>query len=505
MTRRTLVVCLFALSWAAACSWLTKPEQGDLHCKPTEVDGVKMDPCPDGMYCTKSGTCLAEEEGRCKEDAIEACQDEEDNDCDGKVDEENGPETEICDTKDNDCDGRNDEGFDIDGDTWTTCGRTATFTIRDFDCDTDRKEVNPDADEVCDNLDNDCDAKFDEDEDEALCPAGERCLNGRCVVPSCAEPGSGVNCKSNERCMDARCVVQACSPACKTTETCDPVSLTCITPPPKRLGEGCVADNECESSPVKLMCFERAALGLAAGPTRGVCGIGCCTDANCGPNETCYVGRTGGRSCLPKTLIANPATPARCVVHENCSPNNQFCAIGLVNEVGPTICRTPIANSTKEKKLSDTCNESSECASRLCVAANLIEKRCSAPCRDSADCKEFKPAPSLLFDSVVAYCKYVPLESHDASLKGYSAPVCMVGRVGQDVGPGRNGQECYVNKGCNSGVCMGGSGEGRARCSSTCCSDVQCMENTAPGAPATRCQPVSRGEKDRYEMRCLMR
>ena len=233
MTRRTLnfararnralrLVSLFTLSGVVACSWLTKPEQGDIHCKPDEVDGTMMDPCPEGMYCTESGTCRSDET-RCEDHGIELCGDHEDNDCDDKIDEENGPETEKCDGADNDCDGDNDEGFDVDGDKWTTCG-TSSFQQGTFDCDVDRKEVYPEAPEACDNLDNDCDAKVDEDEHGPLCPASERCLNGRCIVPSCAEPGSGVSCKSNERCLDARCVVQACSPACKSNETCDTAS-----------------------------------------------------------------------------------------------------------------------------------------------------------------------------------------------------------------------------------------------------------------------------------------
>jgi len=53
-----------------------------------------------------------------------------------------------CDGIDNDCDGDIDEGFDADGDGWTTCGG---------DCDDNDAAVNPDATEVCNGIDDDCD------------------------------------------------------------------------------------------------------------------------------------------------------------------------------------------------------------------------------------------------------------------------------------------------------------------------------------------------------------
>ncbi len=55
---------------------------------------------------------------------------------------------ELCDGLDNDCDGDVDEGFDEDGDGYLSC---------EDDCDDTNDEINPDAEEICDGLDNDCD------------------------------------------------------------------------------------------------------------------------------------------------------------------------------------------------------------------------------------------------------------------------------------------------------------------------------------------------------------
>jgi hypothetical protein len=72
---------------------------------------------------------------------------------------------EVCDGADNDCDGSVDEGFDVDGDGFTSCGG---------DCNDADPAVNPLAAEIaCDSVDNDCNAAtpdvFDIDGDTFAC------------------------------------------------------------------------------------------------------------------------------------------------------------------------------------------------------------------------------------------------------------------------------------------------------------------------------------------------
>jgi predicted outer membrane repeat protein len=90
------------------------------------------------------------------------------------------PTLELCDDVDNDCDGRIDEdatdGFtvyaDADGDGFGDdsagllgCGDTSGFVSTGGDCDDQDPAINPDATEVCDDLDNDCDDLVDGEDD----------------------------------------------------------------------------------------------------------------------------------------------------------------------------------------------------------------------------------------------------------------------------------------------------------------------------------------------------
>ena len=87
---------------------------------------------------------------------------------------------EYCDTIDNDCDGSTDEDDAADALTWyadsdgdgfgdaasdtTACEQPSGFVGDDADCDDGLSSINPDADEVCDGDDNDCDGTTDEDD-----------------------------------------------------------------------------------------------------------------------------------------------------------------------------------------------------------------------------------------------------------------------------------------------------------------------------------------------------
>lgn len=96
------------------------------------------------------------------------------------------PSTEICDSADNDCDGLVDDDdpgvtgasafyADLDGDGFgdasvsaNACAAPAGFVPDNTDCDDARTAVHPGADEICDDLDDDCDTRIDGQDDDLV-------------------------------------------------------------------------------------------------------------------------------------------------------------------------------------------------------------------------------------------------------------------------------------------------------------------------------------------------
>ncbi len=97
-----------------------------------------------------------------------------DDDCDDEDASINPAALEQCDGLDNDCDGSADESevwyADDDGDgfgdpdsTAKDCEAPSGYVVDDTDCDDTDASINPDAEEVCDGVDNNCDGEVDED------------------------------------------------------------------------------------------------------------------------------------------------------------------------------------------------------------------------------------------------------------------------------------------------------------------------------------------------------
>ncbi|MFT5685431.1 MAG: hypothetical protein ACI8RZ_006382, partial [Myxococcota bacterium] len=99
---------------------------------------------------------------------------------------------EVCDGVDNDCDGDTDEdtasaetfyadddgdGFGDPDDTTESCDLLSGYTVDDTDCDDTDAGINPDAEEVCDGSDTDCDG----DTDEGVLGTGWQCLAEHCA------------------------------------------------------------------------------------------------------------------------------------------------------------------------------------------------------------------------------------------------------------------------------------------------------------------------------------
>ena len=103
-------------------------------------------------------------------------------DCDDDDASINPEASELCDRTDNDCDGSADEDAldasewhaDVDGDGYGdsdsslfSCDAPKGHLTDGSDCDDMDAQINPEAAEICDNLDNDCDGSTDEDATDA--------------------------------------------------------------------------------------------------------------------------------------------------------------------------------------------------------------------------------------------------------------------------------------------------------------------------------------------------
>ncbi|MBK6944839.1 MAG: T9SS type A sorting domain-containing protein [Flavobacteriales bacterium] len=104
---------------------------------------------------------------------------------------------EVCDGLDNDCDGEVDEelgGFaDNDGDGFgdplspLTCDTPGVSN--NLDCDDTNADINPNAEEICDGIDNNCNGQIDEGGVCGCLPAGTPCDDGNSCTVNETEDG----------------------------------------------------------------------------------------------------------------------------------------------------------------------------------------------------------------------------------------------------------------------------------------------------------------------------
>jgi hypothetical protein len=192
-----------------------------------------------------SSICSTDPGGSQDESGVEICGNGLDEDCDGQADEIGG--MEVCDGSDNNCDGMTDEGFNV-GQACTGIGQCGAGLLECSPSDpaaticssspggTDDQSTM----EVCDFIDNDCDATTDEGfQIGQVCTAGGVCGNGvwECNATSgvrrCSTGPGGTNDKSS-------------------TEICDGLNNDCdsMTDEDFLVGQSCRGTGQCSGKPL---------------------------------------------------------------------------------------------------------------------------------------------------------------------------------------------------------------------------------------------------------------
>lgn len=221
-----------------------------------------------------------------------------------------GERLEVCNGEDDNCDGRIDEGYDKDGDGYTTCGG---------DCDDRDPSVHPDAVERCDGKDNNCNGLADDGFNiGGACTAG----NGECLREGrrrCAPSGLGVEC-------DAK-------PLTPLKESCDGKDNDCNGQIDDGLGEVVCGVGACRRT-MPACQGGRASICVPGEPSPELCGDGIDNDCDGGIDEgypdvgqVCYAG--AGACRRPGKILCNAERRATTCSAVSGDPGVEACGNAL--------------------------------------------------------------------------------------------------------------------------------------------------------------------------------
>jgi hypothetical protein len=251
---------------------------------------------------------------------------------------------EVCNGIDDDCDELIDEGFDADGDGYTTCNG---------DCNDTDASINPEASETsCNGVDDNCDGTADEDYvsyscDTGACEAASVCDGGAesCTpgMPTDEICGDGIDndcdgtadegCTPTAVCGDGVCAGQpyedcsTCPSDCDGKTTGKPSNRWCC-------GDGVCGNDEADYCPVDCGnggCETNAECDDGNACTNDECNVGECqntwpacglADGCCGP--TCTPGEDSDCGCL--AFKQGPCdTDSDCCTGLTCHPIKNYC------------------------------------------------------------------------------------------------------------------------------------------------------------------------------------
>jgi len=258
------------------------------------------------------------------------------------------PSTRVC-AYDGPLDG------DADGEPPAVCGGG--------DCDDARADVNPDATEICNSRDDDCNGTVDDAPAAALCPVvGSTCMDGAC---RCS--GGRIACPGETRCMELATSAAHCG--------------SC--------GSACVG--ECAAGVCDESCGEVG---------ESCCGpydAGYCVEGECADGETCTPCGAGGESCCSDAATGQPtcreggcmSSTGECGL---CGELNTECCLGTAKCGAGLLCKSNYSGEVCRACGGElqACCEGSVCGSGLLCAGELCVPD---SCRDAFDVLPADHAP----------------------------------------------------------------------------------------------------------------
>jgi len=213
---------------------------------------------------------------------------------DGAVEcvDEIGPTDEVCDGLDNDCDAMVDEGLGVGEPCGEMEGLCMPGSLQCVDgVQTCIGEVPPSR-ESCDCEDNDCDGAVDEDPDlGALCPEGSTCVDCQCALP-CQMTEFGFGCPTGRAPRDfdgtCFCVRERCNADTCGEETIERDGEVLCAPDDPSVTSCVCKSNECTFACDGVVCPGEGTVCDPRDPA-GRCAEDSCRGLGCLPGEICDV------------------------------------------------------------------------------------------------------------------------------------------------------------------------------------------------------------------------
>jgi hypothetical protein len=468
----------------------TSPCQ-DVTCPPGQscVGGacVPWDPC-DGVTCPNPGdVCSA---GVCVSGEADGDGDgsRARDDCDDTNPAVHPGATETCNGVDDDCDLSRDEGFDLDGDGFTSCGADGLGA----DCDDARAGVFPGAEEVCNGTDDDCDGTVDVLASRpcvAACGDGvERCEGGAWI---CDAPATG------------ECTPGG-APGTASCGNCGTMSRTCTAACTWGDYGACTGEGECAIGEERADGCPNACMASICGPTClwssscEACSSACGSFSQCG--TTCPAGYYADRLECTSDCTAGSCTSAPDNAAD-CEPicGAAFTQCGLVCPAGYHAERYECSSGCTSGSCTSAPDNSADCA----LTTGDAFSQCGLVCPAGYHAERYECSSGCTSGS----CTSAPDNAADCALTAGDA----FSQCGLVCPAGYHAERYECSSGCTSGSCTSApdnaadcaltTGASFTQCGTSCpagyvigrafCTSG-CTSGSCTGAPdnAVDCDPI---------------